>query len=331
MKRMDRKRKAFTLLELICVIAIIVLLVGLLMPSLSKVRKISTRAICSTNMKSLGTISTIYLDDFNDRFPNSENWLYSAAADSPEHPIGCRWHDLVMAPNGKTMAENTTYHGQMWDLLAESKTSICPDFRDIAYKRGCENPGHIQSIDVVPQYNYTMNGYLGSTRDGGILNTAQIRNSKASFLMEKKATITFEKSPSQSPANIFFFAEENCWSVSPDNSDYPARWLKKPLSTKALDDTTLLILPTPDAENCFATFHGDSDYDDSEGFGNAVFVDGHVDMITIQEQLRQTMHADNYEKSSGYGRVGFKQYNPAGNLSYAWAAASEPPGGWDAQ
>ena len=331
MKRKDRKRKAFTLLELICVIAIIVLLVGLLVPSLSRCKSMAVRTICSSNLRQYGILGAEYLSNYNDRYPDPQQWLYSAAADSPEHPIGCRWHDLAMTPNGKTMAENKAFQGQMWELQAESKVSICPDFRDIAYKRGCENPGHIQSIDVIPQYNYTMNGYLGSSREGGVLTFSHIKKIKTSFLMEKKATITFEKSRPTSPAKVFFFAEENCWSVRPDNSDYPARWLKNPLSTKALDDTSLLILPTPQAENCFATFHGDSNYDDSEGFANAVFVDGHVDMITVQQQLRQKMHAENYEESSGYGRLGFKQYNPAGNLIYAWASDSSPPGGWDGQ
>jgi prepilin-type N-terminal cleavage/methylation domain-containing protein/prepilin-type processing-associated H-X9-DG protein len=331
---MDRTVKAFTLLELICVIAIIGLLMALLVPSLSKVRKISTRVICGSNMKGLGTVCAIYLNDSDDTFPDPEKWLYAPAADNSQHPVGCRWHDLAMAPASETMNNNKAFQGQMWEYLAGSKFPICPNFREIAIKRGCENPRHLESIDVIPQYNYTMNGYLGWPGDGGLLNRSEIQGyeEKSSTSDSSVSSVIYEESKSSRPSTVFFFAEENCWSVRPDHPRYPARWLNAPLSTKALDDTALLITPTPQAENCFATFHGNSDYDDSEGFGNAVFVDGHVDMITLRQQLRKTMHAGSFGGRSSWERYEKKEfYDPAGNLRYAWASPAPPPGGWDGQ
>jgi Tfp pilus assembly protein PilE len=41
-------RGAFTILELLCVIVIIFLLMALLMPALSRVRRIATRTVCAS-------------------------------------------------------------------------------------------------------------------------------------------------------------------------------------------------------------------------------------------------------------------------------------------
>ncbi|MEN6309162.1 MAG: type II secretion system protein, partial [Anaerohalosphaeraceae bacterium] len=103
----DQRDNGFTLLELICVIFIIALLAAIVMPSLSKVRKISTRVVCGTNLKSFGMLGQMYLDEFDQTFPTDPGqWLYISAADSIEHPLGCRWHDGTMAPFGELVRAN---------------------------------------------------------------------------------------------------------------------------------------------------------------------------------------------------------------------------------
>ncbi len=59
----------FTLWELVCVIFVIALLFALLMPSLNKVKMISTRVVCGTNLKGLGTAMVVYANDYEGRFP----------------------------------------------------------------------------------------------------------------------------------------------------------------------------------------------------------------------------------------------------------------------
>jgi prepilin-type processing-associated H-X9-DG protein len=202
-----------------------------------------------------------------------------------------------MSPDGEIMKTSPEFRGKMWAYFDEMGIRPCPIFRDCDRSRECENPGHNQNIDIKPQYSYTMNGYLGTARDGGVLRVSEVRD----------------------PSKVFFFAEENSWSLRPSHPTFPARWLSAPLSTKALDDTVLLIDPTPGAINCFATYHDTPRGDLNRGYGNVVFIDGHVELIGVEDQLRKAMHG------------GKSLLSPAGNLSLAWANKSPPAGGWDEQ
>jgi prepilin-type N-terminal cleavage/methylation domain-containing protein/prepilin-type processing-associated H-X9-DG protein len=73
------KRKGFTLIELLVVIAIIAMLLAILMPALSKVKKIAQRVVCGTNLKGLGTAQTVYANDYDDQYAvqNIETWAHA--------------------------------------------------------------------------------------------------------------------------------------------------------------------------------------------------------------------------------------------------------------
>lgn len=64
-----RKRRGFTLVELLVVVSIVALLVSILLPTLRGARAQAKRAACSGHLKQIGVALTAYLFDYNDRFP----------------------------------------------------------------------------------------------------------------------------------------------------------------------------------------------------------------------------------------------------------------------
>lgn len=64
-----RSGNAFTLVELLVVIAVIAVLASLLLPALARARNKARAVTCLNNERQLGLASQIYTDEFNDRLP----------------------------------------------------------------------------------------------------------------------------------------------------------------------------------------------------------------------------------------------------------------------
>jgi len=71
--RPRRRRRAFTLVELLVVVAIIGLLVTILMPSLGRAMELARRTICGTRLHALGRGWTMYFHENNQKLPRMFN------------------------------------------------------------------------------------------------------------------------------------------------------------------------------------------------------------------------------------------------------------------
>jgi prepilin-type N-terminal cleavage/methylation domain-containing protein/prepilin-type processing-associated H-X9-DG protein len=68
---MPRHRDAFTLIELLIVIAIIAFLIGIVLPSLGAARLTARATACGVKLQQLGVSLNLYLNDFDNRLPQA--------------------------------------------------------------------------------------------------------------------------------------------------------------------------------------------------------------------------------------------------------------------
>lgn len=64
-----RRRQAFTLVELLVVVAVLALLMAILLPSLGRARASAKRAACASNLKQIGVALRLHINRKNDRLP----------------------------------------------------------------------------------------------------------------------------------------------------------------------------------------------------------------------------------------------------------------------
>jgi prepilin-type N-terminal cleavage/methylation domain-containing protein len=95
------RRKGFTLVELLVVIAIIALLMGILMPALSRVRQIAFRVVCGTNLSGIGKAMLVYSNDYDDELPRSGGRNSPWAAKIPNWQAASRFGAYGVSANGE--------------------------------------------------------------------------------------------------------------------------------------------------------------------------------------------------------------------------------------
>ena len=138
---------------------------------------------------------------------------------------------------------------------------MCPTFFDLAEQFGASHPRHDPTIPIVPQYSYGMNAFLGSPVVWG--------------------DVKYESEVPR-PSGVFWFSEENMWTI-PGLSDF------------VLNGTAMLVLGAPIGDgfepgpvggapaisDAFATYHFPPGGDLNAGSANAVFLDGHVELVRV--------------------------------------------------
>ncbi|MGA2232998.1 MAG: prepilin-type N-terminal cleavage/methylation domain-containing protein [Tepidisphaeraceae bacterium] len=116
-------RKAFTLVELLVVIGIIGVLIGILLPALSRARQQSQTIVCTSNLRSIGQGITEYIDDYRGVFPPS-NYYKGLSWDSqgrqlPTEPSSgyVHWSAFLYSEKNLFGTDSIYYSRQGWDMF----------------------------------------------------------------------------------------------------------------------------------------------------------------------------------------------------------------------
>ncbi|HBG26543.1 MAG: hypothetical protein A2Y10_01100 [Planctomycetes bacterium GWF2_41_51] len=142
-----RSYNGFTLVELLVVISIIALLLAILMPSLSKAKKLATDVTCRSNLKGIDLLYGVYLQQNNDRYPTS--YRFTTGIGMPENsPMLDCWYSAIWKNSGKNN---------------DAKFFLCP----AATKPEVNGQGHpVASYDAsyfqkgLPHFSYGHNDWV---------------------------------------------------------------------------------------------------------------------------------------------------------------------------
>jgi len=74
---------AFSLLELLVVLAIISMLAALLLPALGRAREAGRRTVCLSNLHQVGVALQLYVQDNNNRLPSMRDYSLTTSNDLP--------------------------------------------------------------------------------------------------------------------------------------------------------------------------------------------------------------------------------------------------------
>ncbi|HEX2973276.1 MAG TPA: prepilin-type N-terminal cleavage/methylation domain-containing protein [Tepidisphaeraceae bacterium] len=108
--------KAFTLVELLVVLALLALLIAILLPALKAARRSAERVLCTANMKQIGQAFLYYAHD-------NQGWLPNVAEYDAWMPPTITWtyNDWIHWQAGRDITRSA-----LWPYLGSSKLLVCP-------------------------------------------------------------------------------------------------------------------------------------------------------------------------------------------------------------
>jgi prepilin-type N-terminal cleavage/methylation domain-containing protein/prepilin-type processing-associated H-X9-DG protein len=187
--------RAFTLLELLMVIAMIAILASLLLPALSRSKTSAERIECGNNLRQLGLAAQLYWDDNSG---NSFRWRGATTNGGQVYWFG--W--LQDGPEGARQFDPGA--GALYPYLGGRGVEVCPAFNYAA--------PYLKLKAVGSSYGYGYNLSLSAPVDQPDVNVTRINNPSDLVILADAAQInTFQApaSPQHPMLEEFYYVSTN--------------------------------------------------------------------------------------------------------------------------
>jgi prepilin-type N-terminal cleavage/methylation domain-containing protein/prepilin-type processing-associated H-X9-DG protein len=239
---MDRK-KGFTLIELLVVIAIIALLLSILMPALTKVKKQAQAVVCQSNLKQWGVATVMYASENNDKM-----WGDSYTLDNP---VPGEWMK-VLEPYYQNIDE----------------IRLCPSARKPCNDPCSEMRGSVDTHWGIPgeTTGETSAGYWGSY---GINRWATDPGDSAQWTTDEQLSQYWKKTNVRGAQDVPVLLDATHWHFRPEETD--------PVPTKEPLKYGDVPINTPNCNMWRVTINRHN-----KGI-NAAFLDGSVRKVFLWE------------------------------------------------
>lgn len=157
-------KKAFTLVEILVVVAIIAILAGILFPAFARAREGARRSSCQSNLKQLGLGVAQYVQDYDEKYPiledSGDNGLFSTGT-----PL--------------TLSNKKTWADRIFPYIKSRQVFHCPS-------SGAPKTGELKQYSHYGFTAYTersCNGDLRFAGRTGIMNLSEIQRPSEVIMM----------------------------------------------------------------------------------------------------------------------------------------------------
>ncbi|HLS27795.1 MAG TPA: type II secretion system protein [Opitutales bacterium] len=223
----SRSLQAFTLIELLTVIAIIGILASILIPVVGQVREQAKVAQCAVHLRDLGNGVHLYANDHNDMVP--PHIVNPAADPNPEPEWGSMVGPDVHGVIGLLLSPEkggTNMPGWSGDYLDSPHPLICPASREDLF----QNPEYKRADEINRNNPIVRAGYMWFYRMGRRQDNSRttVENPNSPYVFDFPAPGTpglreaFTKNPHQNRVNVLHvgghvtsFSTEELFKVRP--------------------------------------------------------------------------------------------------------------------
>lgn len=148
-------------------LAVVVLLIGIMLPGLGKVQEVSRQIVCRSNLRQVGLGLALYADSSKDHLPNS---VFMDITQQKDNQIDYAPEDMMTLRLSRNLARRT---GTTWDglghlyateMLPSQEVFYCPSHHGNYRFSDTADKWRPATGEIVGNYHYRGKGPNGTTR-----------------------------------------------------------------------------------------------------------------------------------------------------------------------